>query len=369
MKVLFINNYPMDHAWELWKKQEYPGHHLWGVTQLHKYGIEVDILPHERYSVLKKIGDKTKVLGDLDQQLRILLQKSQYDLVYSGTDLNTSLLAFLRSIGLFKKPIIIIIHRSFPRNLLGKLFVNFFIKKHDLFLCLSNRVMEQLRDNFSISQEKLKVLPLGVDLSFYQTKRDNNSHEINADNAEFIVSAGKTDRDYNTLVKAFKEINYPLKIYGAGDSAPTIPDLPPRILVHNKQSKDPNFLSFEELLKEYQKAYAVAIPLNIPLDRADTITLIGYTSLLDAMAMGKAVVMTRNQQIDIDIEKEGIGIFVEPGDVEGWKQAISYLLEHPQETEEMGNRARSLCESRYNLDEFSSKLSEILKSVIFEKKM
>jgi glycosyltransferase involved in cell wall biosynthesis len=87
------------------------------------------------------------------------------------------------------------------------------------------------------------------------------------------------------------------------------------------------------------------------------------------MAMGKAVIMTRNQQIDIDIEKEGIGIFVEPGDVEGWKQAIFYLLEHPQETEEMGNRARSLCENRYNLDEFSSKLSEVLKSVIFEKKM
>jgi len=78
--------------------------------------------------------------------------------------------------------------------------------------------------------------------------------------------------------------------------------------------------------------------------------------------MGKAVIMTRNRQIDIDIEKEGIGIFIKPGDVEGWKRAIYYLLEHPQETEEMGDRARSLCESRYNLEYFSSRLASILQS-------
>jgi glycosyltransferase involved in cell wall biosynthesis len=364
MKVLFINNYPMDHAWELWKKKEYPGHHLWGVTHLHNYGIEVAILPHNRYSILKKIGEKTKFLGDLDQQVRILLQESQYDLVYSGNELSTSLLALLRSVGIFKKPIVIIMHRSFPRNLLGKLFVEFFIKRHDLFLCLSNRIMEQLRDDFCISQEKLKVLPWGVDLSFYQIKEVNNFDETKADNAGFIVSAGKTGRDYNTLVKAFKEINYPLRIYGAGESAPTIPDLPSKILVHNKHSKDQNFLSFEELLREYEKAYAVAIPLNIPLERADTITLIGITSLGDAMAMGKAVVMTRNRQIDIDIEKEGIGIWVEPGDVQGWQQAISYLLEHPRETQKMGKQGRRLCENKYNLEAFSSSLAKFLKGVL-----
>jgi glycosyltransferase involved in cell wall biosynthesis len=362
MKVLFTNNYAMDWAWDMWKKKEYPGHHLWGITHLPEYGINVEILPYERYTTLKTISSKIKVLGDLDQQLRIILKQSDYDLVYSGHDISTSLLAFLRLLGIYKKPIAITMHRSFKQNLFWRIYVELFIKPHDLFLCLSPIIMERLRDRFNIPEEKLHVLPLGVDLEFYKPNLKTADKQTEESNG-FIISTGKTGRDYNTLVEAFKTIDYPLKIYGAGDSAPTIPDLTPNIFVHNKHANDPNFLSFEELLIEHEKAYAVAIPLYIPPERADTVTLLGNTSLRDAMAMGKAVVMTRNRQIDIDIEKEKIGIWVEPGDVEGWQKAITYLLDHPEETKEMGNRGRYLCESKYNLDVFSSSLAKSLKRV------
>ncbi|NEQ19020.1 MAG: glycosyltransferase family 4 protein [Microcoleus sp. SIO2G3] len=80
--------------------------------------------------------------------------------------------------------------------------------------------------------------------------------------------------------------------------------------------------------------------------------------------MGKAVVMTRTVEPCIDIEKEGIGIFVEQGDVQGWQEAISYLLEHPDETREMGKRGRRLCEEKYNLEVFTSRLSKLLKDAL-----
>jgi len=354
----------MDWAWEQWKKNEYPGHHLWGATHLHQYGIHVDILRHEKYSFLKKISSKIKVLGDLDQQLRLLLKEPDYDLVFCAHDLSTSLLAFLRSIGLFKKPIVIVMHRSFKETLWSKIFVETFIKRHDKFICLSPIIMENFRDRFKVPEEKLSFLEWGVDLSFYQKKQSNFLDEIKKENEPpFFISAGKTGRDYNTLAKAFCEISYPLKIYCSGDVAPTIPNITSNIILQNKSSTEKNFLSLDDLLKEYEKAFAVAIPLDIPLERVDTVTQIGITSLLEAMAMGKAVVMTRNRQIELDIEEEGIGIFVEPGDVKGWKEAVSYLINHPQETKEMGNRARCLCKSRYDLDDFSSKLADILKSI------
>jgi glycosyltransferase involved in cell wall biosynthesis len=76
------------------------------------------------------------------------------------------------------------------------------------------------------------------------------------------------------------------------------------------------------------------------------------------MAMGRAVVITRNPLFDIDVDQEGIGLVVEPGDVEGWRRALDWLVAHPDEVAEMGARGRRLCEERYNLETFSRVLVE-----------
>jgi glycosyltransferase involved in cell wall biosynthesis len=365
MKVLFIGKTPMDWAWEQWQQKKYPGHLLFGVTQLSKYGIEVDILPHTKYAKLQQISNKIKVLGDLDQQFRILFRQEYYDIVYSGDDLNTSLLTFLRYIGFYKKPIVVIMHRSFRKTLASQIFVKFFLKSKDKLLCLSNSVMTKITDNFDIPKEKLTILPLGMDLSFYNyNPKENQNVKTDKEVNEFILSAGKTHRDYNTLAQAFKKINCNLNIYCSGESAPTIFPLSENINVNYENTKESTILSYEELESEYKKAYAIAIPLEIPPERRESVTLIGNTSLLEAMALGKAIVMTKNPQIDIDIEREGIGFFVEYGDVEGWRKAISYLLDNPQETKEMGHRGRLLCEQKYNLDYFGLRLAEELKNVM-----
>jgi glycosyltransferase involved in cell wall biosynthesis len=46
--------------------------------------------------------------------------------------------------------------------------------------------------------------------------------------------------------------------------------------------------------------------------------------------------------------------------VNGWRNAMTYLLEHPEIAREMGNRSRLLAESRFNLETFSSKLANYL---------
>jgi glycosyltransferase involved in cell wall biosynthesis len=348
MKVLFINNYPMDKAWEEWKSGEYPGHHLWGVTHLHKFGIEVEILPHEKYSILNKIGCKFKLGNYLDIQMRTLLRYSQYDLVYSGCQFNTLILSMLQSIGIFQKPIIAIVHHPMIK---GKKS-NVFIKGHNKLLCLSKSVLRQLEKEFNAGDGKAYLLDWGVDLPFYEKQ----SNEASADReTSFFVSAGKSARDHDTLAKAFFGINYPLKIYCSAQSAPTISELPSNIIVRFNHPTN-NAISYNALLAEYKKAYAIAIPL------IDTDGLAGLTSLLDAMAMGKPAIMTKNNQVDIDIEKEGIGIWIDPGDVKGWQEAVTYLLANPQEARAMGNRGYYLCKNKYNLETFSANLARIFKS-------
>jgi hypothetical protein len=52
--------------------------------------------------------------------------------------------------------------------------------------------------------------------------------------------------------------------------------------------------------------------------------------------------MTRNRYIDLDVERAGIGRWVEPGDIEGWVEAMCWFDRHPDESVAMGLRARAL---------------------------
>jgi glycosyltransferase involved in cell wall biosynthesis len=62
----------------------------------------------------------------------------------------------------------------------------------------------------------------------------------------------------------------------------------------------------------------------------------------------------------MDIEAAGIGLWVETGDIKGWKDALSYLINHPTEAAQMGQRARQLAEQSLNLEVFSAKVAVAL---------
>jgi len=358
MKILFLVNFNVEYDWELWQKNgisECPPQYLWGITHLQQHGIEVEVLPFEKFRFLKKLGYFLR-LGDLDQQLRVLLHHTRYDLIYCASQTDTVLLGLLRCLGIFRRPIVVKLERPFKVNLLSRLLVKVFALGHAKLLCLGERTRNQLRDEFNLPIEKIPLLEWGADLVYYDQKQKNAKLQ-----PELVLSAGSTSRDFDTLVSAFDRVDYPLRIYCSGKAAPKVNPLPHNVTVQHGHPVEKRALSHDELLAEYSKAYAVAIPLHIPEQRKDTTTLIGLTSLLEAMVMGKATVMTKHRQVNIDVEQEGIGLWVEPGDVEGWKRAIFHLLENPEETAAMGIRARRLCENRYNLNSFAAQLAKELK--------
>lgn len=365
MKVLFTINSYVDYEWENWKNRQpldCPAHYLWGATHLSQHGIDVEVLPYQKYVALKNIGYKLK-LGDLDQQFRVLKLQNQYDLIYSSGQDGSIILSLLRVLGILRKPIVVKLERPLKNTFWNKILIKFFAQGHDKILCLSKRLYDQMKIDFGIVEGKLELLEWGADLPSYQLKNLPESPINSQQSSAFIISAGSTKRDFNTLVQAFSEIRVPLHIYCSGKSAPTAAEIPSNVSVRYNHPTDKKALSFREILLEYHRSYAIAIPLDIPPSTADYSNSYGLTSLLDAMAMGKAVVITRNKQIDIDVEKEGIGIWVDYKDIKGWQKAITYLLEHPKETREMGLRARRLCEDKYNLEKYASVLADSLKSV------
>jgi glycosyltransferase involved in cell wall biosynthesis len=350
MRVLFLNNCPTDLLWSEWLEKKSPGQHLWGINHLSEYDIYVDVLPYAKYELLQKISHKIKLLGDLDQQLRTLPNLSKYDAIYCGCQHDTLLLGLMKKLGLIRVPITIIVHHCIKPIFRNKLLFNLFYSSNDKFICLNEIVREQLIDEFQISPEKVTMLEWGVDTDFYDLDADQNSPQ----ESPFVISAGRTLRDFNTLVEAFADSPHHLKIFCTQDSQPTVKNIPANVSIHSPK----NLITSREILPEYQKSFAIAIPMVEKKEQ-----LIGLTSLLDGMAVGKPIIMTRNQLVNIDIEKEQIGIWVEPGDIQGWKNAISYLFDHPEEAKAMGQRAKTLCETMYNTRTFAAKLASVLNDI------
>jgi glycosyltransferase involved in cell wall biosynthesis len=359
MKTVMVFNFDLPSILQLWKKEGHSAHHLWGATELYKYDIEVEFLPYEKFSLLKKIGHKLKFLGDLDQQLRIFLNRDQYDVIYSAHHLNTAVLAFLRKVKLLNKPIVAIAHRSFKKTLFSQLFTALFVEGNDKILCLSEATKHHLHDSFGIPEAKLDTLPWCIDIQYEKLSDANIVFALSE--SRYILSSGRTHRDYETLLSAFEEIDYSLRILGC---SPILNEKDARSL-YLDYSQVPDNISFvdrfiptPEALDEIKQAYAVAIPLKI-YDK-EPCSAIGLTSLLEAMAMGKAVVITRSEYVGIDVEKERIGLVVEPRDVDGWRRAITFLLNNPDSAQEMGYRGRQLVKDKYNLDFFTKELADHL---------
>ena len=194
----------------------------------------------------------------------------------------------------------------------------------------------------------------GGDLDFY-----DNQKRIPHDFGDgFFISAGKANRDHDLLAKAAGGINAKTVIVCSDRARPHEP-VPENVSVLSDTTG--HAMSYLDLLSAYRSALAVVIPL------VDVDALAGLTSLVDAIACGKAVVMTRNPYIDIDIESLGFGFWVEPGDVLGMQRALERLATEEGLAHRMGQRARAYAESEYNYLAFSERLAASISDVFKEK--
>lgn len=206
------------------------------------------------------------------------------------------------------------------------------------------------------------LVPYQIDPLFW-SPRDTPAEDL-------IATAGLEFRDYPTLIAAVRGLPVQVVIAagsrwsrhrdGLGDT-----DLPPNVSVTT--------LDYPALRDAYARSRFVVVPLHDAENQA------GVTTLLEAMAMGKAVIVTatRGQRdvvrgrrctasgvtdemiggpapFGVDSATAGAetGLYVPPGDVTALRQAIRYLLEHPDEAAAMGAAGRRLVARYMDLDSF-----------------
>jgi glycosyltransferase involved in cell wall biosynthesis len=338
VRVVFSNNYPMDVARRLCAERRYPRQHLYGTHVLEESGIPVDFAPFSYaslgYRASARLGWR---LGDLHQEAYAMRRGS---VVYAGEPHHVAGLSRLRRLGLWRHPLVAVVHQdSSARGLLGGV---------DVAVCLSKRVRDSLRH---AGHPDAVWAPWGPDLDLPAYTPTGATH---------VVSTGKSGRDLPTLLAALDGLDVPAKVYA-------LPPLPAGVptgveLVTTDRHEDhgggdaPQF-AFERVIEDVRSASVVAIPLL----RTDRLT--GLTELCDALALGKPVVMTRTPYIDVDLAAIGCGVWVEPGDVTGWRDALRDLARDTAAAAQMGANGRAYAEREWNADAFGRVVTDVVRRV------
>ena len=200
--------------------------------------------------------------------------------------------------------------------------------------------------------EQIHVIRYGVDQKFFTPIEDMRQEP------GFILSLGEaSSRDYGTLMKAVSGLSLKLLIAASGHwyarekDKRLLGNIPENVTITGG-------ISVKDLRKIYARAQFVALPVY------DSVYSAGSTAVLESMCMGRAVIVSRSQGISDYVIDGETGIMVEPGDESAWREAIQYLLAHPEEARRMGKNARQRVEEELNLDIYIENIAQLLNTYI-----
>lgn len=277
------------------------------------------------------------------QVVEAFLRGHDYDHILAGAERIGLPLALLHKIAHLDRDLVLI--AAWPSRA-GKAFMLKRLQVHTHLRAIvgySSMQLEIAASRLTVPRDKLQLLLQPVDERFW---RPSASVATN-----LICSVGSTGRDYETLVSAIRGLDVELRIaVGSFDLADQA--LEERLM---RAGPPPNtkirHLSPVELRDLYASARFAVLPLE------DVESDCGVTALTEAMAMGKAVILTRTRG-QIDVIEDGVqGMYVRPHDPQALRAAIEYLLAHPEEADRMGRAGRALAEERHTLTGFVEQLA------------
>lgn len=286
--------------------------------------------------------------GGADAALALagFMRRNDYDAIFTnGENVGIPLALLLKSVS--RRPIHVTIgHR--PSTGKKRLFfkqLGVHQQMDRIFVYASTQYVTA-RDTLGIPAEKLSLIPFHADTRFYHPLPTVEVRENQ------ICAAGLEWRDYPTLIEAVREMpDLTVKLAAASPWSKHTDETANRTLPPNVSARR---YDYEELRSLYAESSFVVVPLYENDFQA------GVTTLLEAMAMGKAVIVTRTTgQTDVVVNEEN-GLTVAPGDVNGWREAIQRLRMDATLRQKLGENARKWIEENATLDQWTRNIVSAL---------
>ena len=83
-------------------------------------------------------------------------------------------------------------------------------------------------------------------------------------------------------------------------------------------------------------------------------------SIMEAEAIGRAIITTDNIGCRDSIEDGYNGFIVKMHDIKSYVEKVNYLIDHPDKAEEMGRNSRELAERRFNCRKINEEIADII---------
>jgi glycosyltransferase involved in cell wall biosynthesis len=206
-----------------------------------------------------------------------------------------------------------------------------------------------------VPAEKLHHARQPVDERFWRPRDERGAEDV-------VCAVGTEARDYPTLLEAVRgldarvELAIGTTVFQTGD---TTVDLGPSVGPVLASAVPPNVTLHQQLDHRRLRAlYARSRVVVVPLHDVDFDA--GVTSIAEAMAMARPVVVTRSRG-QVDLVREGeTGLYVPPGDPGALRAAIERLLRDPAEAERMGRAGRAYAEAHLTLDRWVEDVAAIV---------
>lgn len=184
------------------------------------------------------------------------------------------------------------------------------LRRTDYFLCI-HKDLSGYSKFYGVNPAKSLYIP-------FKANNFDIAHKIETRDGDYVVALGASQRDYRLLIDAMKRLPYPLKIIMSKKSASEHNAQIPETLPSNVEHVD-WFVDKEQWSKYIAESRCVVVPIL-----ADAIQPAGISVYLEAMILGKAVIVTEGASAN-DILTPEVAITVPANNADALCAAIDTL--------------------------------------------
>lgn len=225
-----------------------------------------------------------------------------------------------------------------------KVFFNFLLDSPGLnfFVCYGSGEQDFFTREFGVVfKDRVASIPYGLGMP-----EEIEYKDFGGTAERYFFSGGTSNRDYRTLLEAFRGVDERLKIICYPNDVKGF-DIPPNVEVFHNVSRD-------DFLKYLKNAYGIILPLDNPTVSS------GHIVLLDAMKLKTPIIVTRGENVEGYVDTN-CALLVEPHSVEEMQKAVMDLASAEERAHTLAYNARLKYENDHTIEKHSKKIVQVLK--------
>ena len=329
--------------------------------ELRKQGVEHQIIAGEvRLSYKRRIWlfflglPKLAWFAAKSAIKSLVFGKPRPQVVVLGSDIEVLIFAFIRL--LFGRTSTKIVLSGFIFTERDSRFLNaarrwyyqFVLQRTACVICQSALEAERYNSIFAKSHTKFTPVLWGTEIYGREQILEQVRASVSARKNRFILSAGRSGRDYQTLVRALRGLPNRLQIVcDSADALRGISESPSIQVLRGCYAA--------EYIEQLSQAEIVVIPLAV-----DDISA-GQMVLIQAMALGKPIIVTGTPTISEYVKHGEDALLVPRGDAESLRNAIIRLTNDPGLQDRLGANAQAAYEEKFSTAAYIRRLVETIR--------